>query len=264
MMKTILITGASSGIGESLAIEWSKKLKGEATIILAARTRGKLEQVRVECEKAGARAVVIEMDLADSVSVERAAKEMQSQFPAIDIVVHNGGISQRSLAKETKMEVHRRLMDVNYFGAVQLTQLLLPKMLERRSGRFVVISSVMGKIGTPLRTGYAASKHALHGYFDCLRAETADQGVEVTMICPGFIRTPITLNSLTGDGSPNGVMAEAQKKGMDPGVFSRKVIAAVECGAKEKVIGGKEVVGVYLKRFFPALLYKAVTKIKTA
>src|SRR5690606_32867966 len=113
---------------------------------------------------------------------------------SIDIVVHNGGVSQRSLAHETRLEVDRRIMEVNYFGTVALTKALLPSMLQAKSGHFVVVTSVMGKIGTPQRSAYAASKHALHGFFDCLRAEVADHGLFVTLICPGYIQTDVSKN----------------------------------------------------------------------
>ena len=124
----------------------------------------------------------------------------------IDVVIHSGGITQRSLCVETELQVYEKLMRINFFGTIAITQALLPKMIERGSGHIVVISSLTGKFGTPLRSGYAASKHALHGYTDALRAEVADNGVKVTTICPGFVRTEISRNALSGDASAHGIM----------------------------------------------------------
>lgn len=259
MKKIVLITGASSGIGEALALEWSPQK--EIVLILAARNRGALEKVSSQCMKNGASTMIVEMDLSDGTSIEKAVNEIYAHHSCIDVVVHNGGISQRSLVKDTGMDVYRRLMEVNFMGAVHLTQLLLPKMLERKAGQFVVITSVMGKIGTPLRSGYAASKHALHGFFDCLRAEVCHAGIQVTIVCPGFIKTPLTMSALTADGSKYNKLDQANEGGMDPVAFSRKMIAAVDAGKEEVYIGGaREVMGIYLKRFFPGLLSRIVAK----
>jgi dehydrogenase/reductase SDR family protein 7B len=262
MNKTILITGASSGIGEALALEWSHQKN--VTLILAARNREALEKVRGECVANGAEvAVVVELDLSNGASIEKAVTEIYSKYPQIDVVVHNGGISQRSFIKETTMDVYRRLMEVNFFGTVHLTKLLLPKMLAAKSGQFVVVTSVMGKIGTPFRSGYAASKHALHGFFDSLRAEVSRDGISVTMVCPGFVKTPLTLSALSADGSKYNKLDPFNNSGMDPAEFAKKMIAAVEAKKEEVYIGGaREVMGVYLKRFAPKLLSKAVANMK--
>lgn len=261
MKKVILITGASSGIGLALAQEWSHQK--DVILILAARNREALEKVRAECEKNGAEATVVELDLSSGESIQKAVNEIHALYSGgVDIVVHNGGISQRSLARETTMDVYRRLMEVNFMGTVHLTQLLMPKMLARKSGQFVVVTSVMGKIGTPFRTGYAASKHALHGFFDSLRAEVAKDGVKVTIVCPGFVKTPLTMSALAADGSKYNKLDEANDNGMDPQVFARKMIAAVESEKEEVSIGGKEVVAIYLKRFAPGLLSRIVSKAK--
>ena len=260
-MKTILITGASSGIGEALALEWSKHKN--VSLILAARRRSELEKVSGQCISNGAEAAVVELDLSESASIEKAVKEIESGYPRVDVVVHNGGISQRSFTIDTNMDVYRRLMEVNYFGTVHLTKLLLPRMMSAKSGQFVVVTSVMGKLGTPFRSGYAGSKHALHGFFDSLRAEVCHDGIKVTMVCPGFVKTPLTMSALAGDGSKYNKLDQFNEGGMDPVVFAKKMIAAVEAEKEEVYIGGgREVMGVYLKRFVPGMLSKMVSKMQ--
>jgi dehydrogenase/reductase SDR family protein 7B len=261
MKKTILITGASSGIGEALAVEWAKQK--HIRLILAARDLERLEKTREQCVAQGAEAIVIGMDLSNGHSIEKAVQEIESRFAAIDIVVHNGGISQRSTVNETIMAVYRKLMEVNFMGTVHLTKLLLPRMLERKSGHWVVVTSVVGKIGTPVRSGYAASKHALHGFFDSLRAEVCHSGLKVTIVCPGYVRTNLSLNALSSDGAHHSKMDETTANGLDPAFFARKMIAAVEAGKEEVVIAGfRETLGVYLKRFMPGLLSRIVSKAK--
>jgi short-subunit dehydrogenase len=180
----------------------------------------------------------------------------------VDILINNGGISQRSLAMKTPLDVDRMIMETNFFGTVSLTKAILPSMTERRSGRIAVISSLVGKFGTPLRSTYSASKHALHGFFESLRAEVWGLGIGVTLVCPGFIRTNISINALTGDGSPQGSMDEAQAHGMPPDACARKIIAAVKKGKPEVYIGGKELMGVYIKRFAPGLFGRIIRKTK--
>jgi short-subunit dehydrogenase len=145
----------------------------------------------------------------------------------VDVVVNNAGISQRSRAVETRLDVEKALFDVNYFGTVELTRHLLPHFLERKSGHIVVISSVVGKLGTPIRTSYAASKHALHGYFDSLRAELDGTGISVSLVCPGYIRTEVSVNAVGPDGTKYGKMDVNQERGMDPDVFARKAVNAL-------------------------------------
>jgi short-subunit dehydrogenase len=177
-------------------------------------------------------------------------------------LVNNGGISQRALAKETTLEVDKKLMAVNYFGTVALTKALLPNMLTHQLGHIVTITSLTGKFGSPYRSSYAASKHALHGFFDSLRAELYDAHIKVTLICPGFIRTNVSKNALTGDGAKLGTMDEATDKGMDPARLAHKILQAIEDGKEEAYFGGKEVLGVYLKRFFPHYFAKMILKAK--
>ena len=252
--RIVWITGASSGIGAALAKELSEQ---GATLILSARNEQKLEAVRQTLVDPG-RHEVLPLDLRNIEEMPAKAKEAVGYYGRVDFLINNGGISQRSLALETAIDIDRMLMETNYLGPVALTKALLPYMIELKKGHVVVISSLTGKFGTPLRSGYAASKHALHGFFDALRAETWKQGIAVTLICPGYIKTEISINALTGDGTPQGTMDKGQENGMKPEVLAKKILKAVEAGKLEVYIGGFERMGVYLKRFFPELFSRMI------
>jgi len=256
--KTIWITGASSGIGEALAIEWSKY---KPNIILSGRNIDKMEHVKGECEKNGAKCIIVQLDLTNQESITDAADKVISTFDKIDILVNNGGISQRSIATETPIEVDRTVLETNFFGAVSLTKKVLPVMVKNNGGHILVISSVVGKFGFPLRTAYSASKHALQGFFESLRAETKDKNIRVTIVSPGRIRTNISINAINKDGDQHGEMDPGQANGMAADKCARQIIKAVAKNKKELLIGGKEVVMVYIRKFFPALFYRMTSKV---
>ncbi len=253
----VWITGASSGIGEACAYDMSRR---GARCILSSRRVEDLEAVREQCARPEEH-LVVPLDLADPDSIAEAAATVRRDAGAVDLMLHNAGISQRSLARETEDAVVRRLMEVNFFGTLRLNQAVLPPMLARQQGHIAVVTSLVGKFGTPLRSGYAASKHALHGYFDSLRAEVYDDGVRVTLVCPGFIRTQVSNNALTADGTPQGTMDAAQASGMPPGDCAQAIAAAVEAEKDEVYIGGREVAGVYLKRLSPTLFNRFIRNV---
>lgn len=258
--RTVWITGASSGIGEALAYELSRR---EASLILSARREEELEAVKSRCDRS-ARHAVVPLDLADGASLEAAANDVLARTDPVDVLIHNGGISQRSLVAETDLSVDRRIMEVNYFGTVTLTKLMLPSMLERGRGQFVVISSLVGKFGTAKRSAYAASKHALHGFFDSLRAEVYDNGLRVTLVCPGFVKTNVGHNALTADGTPVQEKTDnVREVGMPPSKCARKIVNAIEREKDETYIGGWEAAGVYAKRLSPALFNAVIRRMKT-
>jgi short-subunit dehydrogenase len=254
--RVIWLTGASSGIGEALAYHLARK---GAKLILSARRKEELERVKGNCWKqAQPQIAVLPFDLSEPSTLKLATEAATQIFGHIDILINNSGISQRSLVAETTIDVDRKLMEVNYFGAVTLTKYLLPYFIKRKNAHIVNISSLTGKFGTPYRSGYAASKHALHGFFDAVRAEHFKDNLKVTMICPGFIHTPITLAALTGDGSPLKKMDEAQYRGKSPNWCAEKIIRAIEKNKEEVYIGGREVWGVYIKRFFPTVFSRII------
>jgi dehydrogenase/reductase SDR family member 7B len=176
------------------------------------------------------------------------------RFKSIDVLVNNGGISQRSLAKETPVEVDRRLFEVNFFGTVALTKTVLPDFVKQKHGMVVTITSAVGKFGSPWRSGYAASKHALHGFFDSLRAEVYNDNVKILLVCPGFIQTEVSVNALTATGEKLGTMDKATAKGMPADECARRIVSAIKAG-KEEVFISKflEHLALYVKRFLPSV-----------
>ena len=248
--KTVWITGASSGIGEALAVAWSRE---GARVILSARNGEELERVRRSCADPE-KHLVRRLDLTDMDDIRRAAADVG----AVDVLVHSGGVSQRSLVAETDLAIDRAIMELNYFGTIALTKAVLPSMLARKSGHIVPISSVIGHVGIPLRSAYAASKHALHGFFDALRAEVAKDGVQVTIVCPGYVRTNVSHNALRGDGSKHGQLDETHAKAMRPEEAAPRIIDGVAKGKNEVRVGGKEILAIPLKRFLPDLVARVI------
>ena len=253
--KTIWLTGASSGIGEALAYHLSAK---GARLILSSRRVDELERVISQCEGSPENIKILPLDLAQADCLATATQQAIQLFGYIDILINNGGISQRSLTKDTDLSVYRKLMEVNYFGTIAITKYLLPHFVERKNGHFVVITSLVGKFGTPYRSGYSAAKHALHGFFDSLRAEVFNDNIKVSIICPGFIHTNVSVNALTEKGDKLNQMDEAQANGMSPEECARQITKAIEKEKLEVYIGGKERFGVYLKRFLPGYFAKMV------
>ena len=253
----VWITGASSGIGEALTYQIN--IKGAKTII-SSRRKEELERVKDQCENPDL-VSILPLDLADSFAIPQKAKEAESIHGHIDVLFNNGGISQRDKALNTRLEVDRKIMEINYFGTIALSKAVLPRMMERKKGHHVVTSSAVGIISTPLRSSYAASKHALHGFYDALRAEHYLDHIKVTIACPGFIHTNISKNALMGDGKAQGKMDKAQASGMSAEECAAQMIKAVEKDKEEVYIGGlKEVSGIYVKRFFPSLFSRIVRK----
>lgn len=255
--KWVWITGASSGLGEAMAKEFARH---GARLILSSRRIDELERVKEQCT--GSPEVLIQvLDVREHEKMPEKVKEVLDRTGHVDILVNNAGISQRSLAKDTDFSVDKRIMDINFLGSVAISKAVLPHFLKRNKGQFVAISSVTGKLGTPLRSTYAASKHALHGFFDSLRAELHETGIDVTLICPGYIKTNISLNAVTGDGSPQNKMDDKQAQGMLPDTFAKKAVRGIASQKREMYIGGFELMGIYVKRFFPGLLAKIITKV---
>ena len=255
--KIVWITGASSGIGKALALELSNQ---NAKLILSSRKKDDLALVKAACKNPD-KVKIITLDLEDYTNLQSKADEAIAAFGTIDILVNNGGISQRSLVKDTTILVDKRIMDINYLGTVALTKAILPHFIKNKNGHFVVTTSIVGKIGTPLRSSYAASKHALHGFFDSLRAEIHQENIAVTLVCPGFINTNISKNALTGNGTPQQKMDAATANGIQPERFAKLMLKAIEQRKEEVYISGaKEKLGVYVKRFFPKIFSKMIKK----
>jgi dehydrogenase/reductase SDR family member 7B len=229
--KIVWITGASSGIGEALAEGFAAE---GAALILSGRRRDALDAV-------GARLsgdwLALPFEATDHEAMVAAAGQAWDWRGHVDILVNNAGISQRSLAIDTAFPVYRTLIETDLLAPIALTQAILPKMAARGGGHIVAISSVAGRLGPVLRTGYAAAKHGLIGYCDALRAEVeAAYGIKVTTVLPGSVRTRVAANALQGDGSPRGVSDANIDAGMDPALCARRIIEAVAAGTRELIV----------------------------
>lgn len=253
--KTIWITGASSGIGEALTYALDKR---NCKLILSSRKKGELQRVKGNCQNEDA-IQIVPLDLADYETMPKTVAQVVDEYGPIDILVNNAGISQRSLIAETEFDVYKKLIDVNYLGTVAMTKALLPHFIGNRKGHFVTVTSLMGKFGSPYRSGYCGAKHALHGFFDVLRMEHEKDDISVTLICPGFVNTNVAKNALTADGSFQNAQDVATENGIPANVFAKKMIRAIERRKFEAYIAKKEIIGIYL-RFFPKLLHKVVLK----
>jgi short-subunit dehydrogenase len=256
--QVVWITGASSGIGRALAIAFAAE---GAQLILSARRREDLEVTRQQCYQSDQHRIQ-PLDLEQPETFPHVVEDLLAHFGRIDVLINNGGISQRAEAMATSLDTVRHLMNVNFFGTVALTQAVLPTMLNQSKGHVVTITSLTGKFGTPMRSGYAASKHALHGYMDSLRAEIDKPQVRITVVCPGYIQTEISKNALTGDGTAQGSMDQRTAAGLTPDIFARKFMKKFET-SPEVYIGGWEVLGVTVHRLFPGLFRRLIRRVKT-
>jgi dehydrogenase/reductase SDR family member 7B len=252
--KVVWITGASSGIGEALAHALAAR---GSRLVLSSRREDVLENVRSKCTNPDQH-FVRPLDMIDTDSFSSAIQEVHERFGQIDVLVHCAGISQRGIAIDTEIKVDRQLMELNYLGPVALTKQCLPSMLARESGHIVVISSLLGKFAMPKRAAYSASKHALHGFFDSLRAELHGQGIVVTLICPGFIRTNASIHALEGDGTKHNQMDKEIAHGLPADECARQIVKAIERRRDEVYVCRKERIGLYVSRFAPALFRRIV------
>lgn len=245
----IWLTGASSGIGEALG--YALAARG-ASLVLTARRADVLETVRAKCASPD-RHFVLPLDMLQPESFAAAMESVHSRFGRIDVLIHCAGISQRGTAVNTELKVDRYLIELNYLGPVALTKQVLPSMIARGAGQIVAISSLLGKFAMPKRAAYSASKHALHGFFDALRAEVESQGVSVTMICPGFVRTNASFNALEGNGTPHNKLDAEIAHGLPPEECAKRIVRAIERRRREVYICRTEIFGLYLSRFAPGL-----------
>lgn len=255
--KTIWITGASSGIGEAIALAASKR---GASLILSARNEDKLEAVKTACEAFGTTCYVLPLDLSKPGELPVAVLRAKSMVNRVDVLVNNGGISQRAYARDTDLSIDRKIMEVNFFGNIALTKAILPWMTKNGGGQFVVISSISGKFGFFMRSAYAASKHALQGFYESLRLEEIENNIKVNMVFPGIINTPISKSALTADGEKHNQLDSKQANGMPVNQCAEAIIKGWLKNKPEILVGGKELKAVWLKRMFPSTFFKAIAK----
>ncbi len=250
--KVVWITGASSGIGEALVHGF---VQTGARVILSARRLQELERVRAESGAAEDRTLLLPLDLSLTDTLTAHAETAWKWAGKVDILINNGGISQRGLAQDTLPEVDRRMMEINYFAPVVLTKALLPKMIAKGSGHLVAVSSISGKFGFPNRSAYAASKFALAGFYESLSLEMRGQQIPVgvTVVFPGSIKTNISLHALDGNGNAVAQKEDRLEKGMSAAECATGIMQAIAKQKPEALIGKGELMMVYLRRFLPGV-----------
>lgn len=255
--RTVWISGASSGIGKAVAHACHQR--GDR-LILSARNVERLEAVRTEI---GAdEALLAPFDLASPDGLDALVTQTWKEAGGVDVVVHSGGISQRSRLIDTTPEVDRAMMEVNYFGTLAFTRALLPHMIASGGGHFAVVTSLMGLFSAPMRSGYAGAKHAMHGWFEALRAEHHGDGIRVTMVSPGFVRTHISINALTADGSAQGTMDDATDNGITAQQCAAAILRGIDRNKALITPAKKEKLGYWLSRFAPGILRRMVRSAK--
>ncbi len=257
--KTLWITGASSGIGKAVAIEFSYK---KAHLILSGRSEEALHKVASVCQNNGSTTWVVPFDLGDEKSVREAAKTVLEKEKIIDGLYHFGGVSQRSFVDETPLSVDRRIFEINFFGTITLTKAVLPIMIKNGGGQIGVTTSIVGKFGISYRSSYSASKQALHGFFESLRAENVKNKILVSMIIPGRIQTNISVNALNKDGDIYNKMDAGQDQGKSVSTTAKIIVKKLQRERKEILVGGSELIMVHIRRFFPRLYYYLSSRIK--
>ena len=256
--QVVWITGASSGIGEALAIEFAKE---KSKIVLSARRAEVLKAVAGKCEELGVECLVLPMDVTNYDVIEENVDIVLNKFGKIDVLINNAGISQRGLTVETNFEVDRRIIEINYFWNIALTKAVLPKMIEQKNGQIVTMSSLVGIFGFPQRSSYSASKHALHGFYETLMVEHYNDNLKINIICPGRIKTDISINSLTKDGTQHGKMDPGQAKGISAEKCAQIIVKSMKRNKRVTVIGMEGKLMVFFKKFMPRLFYKIASNI---
>jgi dehydrogenase/reductase SDR family protein 7B len=248
---TVWVTGASSGIGEALA----KGLAARgAYVLLSGRREDALARVTQDI---GDKARALAFEASDYDGLPGVVGEALAWRGGIDLLVNNAGVSQRSLALDTDFAVYRQLMEIDFFAPLRLTQLVLPHMAARRSGQIAVVSSLAGKLGVPLRTGYCAAKFACVGYFEALRAEVESAyGIGVTVILPGSVRTNVAINALDGAGASFGRTDASIEGGMSAPAAAAIILDGLAADAREIVVAqGRELMALQMRASEPVALF---------
>lgn len=258
--RIVWITGASSGIGEALVLNLA--VRG-AIIIASSRNREELENVKTRCGHNAPNVNIVPLDLANTGNIEDIVSEQINRFGKIDILVNVAGISQRSRIEDTPLWLDRKIFEINYFGTIALSKAVLPYMIQRKSGYILATSSISGRFGFPLRSAYSASKQALHGFMETLHLENKANNISASVIIPGRVRTAISIHALEGDGKEHGRLDEGQEKGISPVAAAEIIVKGILKGKREIMVGGSELLLLYIRRFAPALFFRIADKIKS-
>lgn len=256
--KTFWITGASSGMGQAVAVALAKF---NTRIIISGRDSDSLKITAEEIEKKGSTARIEVLDMLDSESIVKTAEKVLLDNEKIAGLYHFAGISQRSLLIETSLENTRKIMEINFFGVVTLTNRILPSMIVNGEGQIAAASSLVGKFGFPYRSAYASSKHALHGYFETLLAENYGKNIRISMLMGGRIQTNISKFALDKDGNNHGKIEDGQANGIPPQKAAEQILKGLKKDKREILVGGKELIILKIKRFFPGLHARLIRKL---
>jgi dehydrogenase/reductase SDR family member 7B len=257
--KTVWITGGSSGIGEAIA---KRMANSGAKLIISSHEPLELERVKAEIGKVKHPVHLVDFNLGDSEEVAKVTEKVLEEFKKVDFFFSNGGVSQRTSAIDTPIDFDRKIMEINYFSGVIISKKLLPSMIKNGGGHIIATSSISGKFGFPLRSAYGASKHALHGFYESVWTELWDKNIRTTLVCPGRVKTNISLHALGKDGKPHGKMDAGQAGGISSEECARQIMKAVRKNKREVLVGGKELIMARLKQYFPGIFYKLVIRIK--
>jgi dehydrogenase/reductase SDR family member 7B len=257
--KIIWITGASSGIGESLVYAFSRR---GATIIASSNDLPELERVKNNCGEMSSRVFCVPFDLSDTTGINKIVEQQIKVFGRIDYLLNIGGISHRSRVDETPVWLDRKIMEINYFGTIALTKAVLPYMIRQLNGHILATSSISGRFGFPLRSAYSASKQALHGFFETLHIENKKNNIRATVIIPGRVRTNISFRALTAEGKEQGTMDEGLSKGISPEKAAEIIIRGITRDKREILVGKSELLMLFIRKYCPALFFRIADKIK--
>lgn len=257
--KTFWITGASSGIGEALVLEL---LNRGAKVIASSNKADELEEVKSSCHDKIHLLSTVVFDLADTGNIEHLTAKQFEEHGCIDVLINLGGVSQRSKITETPLWLDRKIMEINYFGTIALSKAVLPHMIKQGSGHIMATSSISGRFGFPLRSAYSASKQALHGFFETLHIENRENNIKASVIIPGRVKTNISLNALTASGKEHGKMDAGQAGGISPEKAARIILRGLERNKREVLVGGKELIMLFIRKYFPSIFFNIASRIK--
>lgn len=252
--KVVIITGASSGIGEACAIEFAKK---GANVVIAARNTEKLNKVAEKITKIGVGVLAVKCDVAVKADCQNLINETLNKFSKIDVLINNAGISMRAIFNEMELEVLEKVMDINFYGTVYCTKFALPHILKNK-GSVVGVSSIAGYLGLPARTGYSASKYAMQGFLDALRTENLRTGLHVMVACPGFTASNIRNTALSADGSSQGETPRDEGKMMTAEEVANHIVNGVVKRKRTLVLTSEGKMAVFLGKLFPKFIEKQV------
>ena len=252
--KTVIITGASSGIGKALAENFAQQ---GAKVVLAARNVDKMNQLKASLEKQNQNILAVPTDVSVEAECRQLIDKTVEYFGGIDILINNAGISMRALFEHTEIEVIRKVMDINFWGAVYCTKYALPHLL-KSGGSVVGVSSVAGYKGLPGRTGYSASKFAMHGFLEVLRIENRKKGLHVLIACPGFTASNIRNTALAGNGEQQGESPRDEGKMMTPEAVARHIVRAIQRKKHRLTLTSEGKITVFLNKFFPRFMDRMV------